>query len=338
MSIKDRIGLAPALLLIAVAAGLASANLARGVVGEAVRGFYEAGDTLRIGPIALDVSLQSAVFNLGIAAFFYLVGLELKRELIDGSLSPIKNLWPPLFAAILGVALPAAWYLLLNPQSPQALGWAIPTATDVTFALAVFVSFGTKLPPAARTFLLAFAVIDDVIAVLVITFMFHGGSGHGLVVPPALVGVLLGLVLPVRSIRRVERKLNIVVSWIVLPLFAFYSAIVALPGYEVATSPVFWGVVARPIWKLAGVFLGGWLGMRFSTAGMRLSKPNLLRVSALGGIGFTVSLLVAQLAFADRPELQAAAILATFVAAAISAIVGAVALASGHRAETANSS
>lgn len=347
------------------------------------------GFDLDLGLAHATVGPELLIMTFGVSGFFFLVGLELKRELLGGSLRPARNLLAPLFAAILGVCLPAAWYLILNANSTASRGWAIPTATDVTFALAVFVLFGKFLPPAARTFLLAFAVIDDVIAVLIITFALPNQNataplgfpfGFGPVVAaaiafallvrvrlprvlsavalvaaaaawlvavffteaggiePALMGLLLAFAVKRASIHEIEARLTKAINFVALPFFGLLAGAVVLPGAEVLGDSVFWGVALRPIWKFLGVFLGGWIGMRFANERMKLPNAVLAKVSVLGGIGFTVSLLVANLAF-SQPEQQsakAAAVLATFAASAVSAIVGALLLARGHRAKTAD--
>ncbi|MEN9748869.1 MAG: Na+/H+ antiporter NhaA [Actinomycetota bacterium] len=263
--------------------------------------------------------LEGPVQYLVIAPFFFLVGLELKRELTHGDLKPLRNLLPPLFGAILGVAFPAAWYLLLTAGTPAASGWPIPTATDVTFALAAFQVLGRSLPRAARTFLLAFAVIDDLIAVVLITLVFGLQGANGIV---ELIPVLVAFVTPTRWIRRFESWLLKYLNFFGLPVFAFLISAVRLPGAEVLASVVFWAVIGRSAWKWLGVYLGGRIGGIWASGEMRLPNRVLLAVSSLGGIGFTVAMLVSQLALGARPVEFAAAISATFAASAVSLLLG----------------
>jgi NhaA family Na+:H+ antiporter len=120
-------------------------------------------------------TFEGWVYNFGIPVFFFLVGLELKREFTQGVLSSPKAVLVPGFAALFGVVMPALAYLaVVGPDRTAAAGWPIPTATDVTFSLAILLIFGKSLPPVARTFLLSFAVIDDLIAIGVITVLFLG--------------------------------------------------------------------------------------------------------------------------------------------------------------------
>lgn len=267
--------------------------------------------------------------GLVIAPFFFLVGLELRRELIHGALSPIRNAIAPLLAAVIGVALPAAWYLLVTQRSGLQDGWPIPTATDVTFALAVYTAFGRMLPRGARTFLLAFAAIDDVIAVILITCVFGFSTESGFA---ELVPVLLALVVPVKWPARLEGGLAFYLDLLGLPVFAFFLASTPLPPVGmVLGSVVFWGVVVRPVWKWLGVFAGGLLGQRWAGGDMKLPASDLARVAALGGIGFTVSLLVAGIAFRENAEAFSSALLGTFIASGIAAVAAALALVRGHR-------
>ena len=273
--------------------------------------------------------LDGPVQYLVIAPFFFLVGLELRRELTNGSLRPLRNALSPTLAAVFGVTLPALWFSLLNLGTAEVTGWPIPTATDVTFALAIYTAFGNALPRAARTFLLAFAVIDDLLAVILIAlvFGFSGESGFAELLP-----VVLAFVLPLRWPTRVEAWLLRYLNWVGLPVFAFLMAFIPLPtAGSVIASAVFWGIAARPVWKWVGVFIGGYLGQRWTSADAKLTRRNLFAVASLGGIGFTVSLLVASIAFAGNPLAYGAAVAATFVASGISAVFAAFALVRGHR-------
>ena len=159
------------------------ANAAYALVAAAILGILAANTPL-IGVLDavrnVDVifigarfTLEGWIYSFGLPVFFFLVGLELKRELRVGELSPIKRAVVPALAATLGVAFPALAYLsVVGGGNPISAGWAIPTATDVTFALAAFTIFGKALPQSARSFLLAYAVIDDLIAVLIIAALF----------------------------------------------------------------------------------------------------------------------------------------------------------------------
>jgi len=321
-----------------------------------------------------DVSLRYLSTTFGLSAFFFLVGTELKRELSHGMFADRRRLVPPLLAACLGVALPAAFYATVNFGGAGVGGWAIPTATDLTFSLAVFNLFGSWLGARARLFLLAFAVIDDVIAVVLVTLLYSAKPNLLLVfgalasaaifalsfklpqrvspvvsipfwlasvtftqqsgVEAALMAVLLGLLVPASKTVGIEGRIHPVVGFVALPLFALQAT--AVPLGAVAFGAVFVGVAFRPITKFIGVWTGGLLGSRFIPVSERLAPGPMARVASLGGIGFTVSLLIADLSFSDQPELQRQAISGTFFAAGVTMVLGALALVAGHRAQSAD--
>ncbi|MEN9989567.1 MAG: sodium:proton antiporter [Actinomycetota bacterium] len=362
-------------LLIAAGLGLALANLGGFLVIDAIKSWT---------PYAMPINLtfEGWIYNFGLPAFFFLVGLELKRELVGGALSPIRRAIVPLLAAILGVCIPALVYVFVTGMNTDAAaGWAIPTATDVTFALAVFVVFGKALPQSARSFLLAYAVIDDVIAVLIVSALFTAGfsllgllyvvialvayrlvhrsallqSVRGLWIAwhvliafgalyaalsngfqPTLVGLALGLLISAEHTERVQTALHPWVAFGVLPVFAFMAAGVTLGNVGVAiSSTVFVAVLLRPLGKFVGIWLGAELGKRIAGGENQLTTGQIIPVAALGGIGFTVALLVTKYTFTLDPQSENAAILATFAATAISAVIGALLL-RGHRSKTAN--
>jgi NhaA family Na+:H+ antiporter len=362
------------ILLAAALLGLAVANLGGFQVVDAIKSWTPYG-------MPISLTFEGWIYEFGLPAFFFLVGLELKRELTSGSLSPIRRVVTPLLAAVLGVCIPALVYVLVvGINSDVASGWAIPTATDVTFALAVFVMFGKALPKAARTFLLAYAVIDDVIAVLIVSVLFTSGlnplgilyvaialaafrlvqrsamlqsvrglwlAWHVLIafgaiyaavangIQPTIVGLVLGLLISADRTEKVENALHPWVAFGVLPIFAFMAAGVTLGSVSsVLASSVFLAVVLRPVGKFAGIMLGA-LGRRFAGGPGQLSASQTAPLALLGGVGFTVALLVSKYTFTLDPQSENAAILATFAATAISAVIAALLL-RGHRSKTAN--
>ena len=353
-------------LLVAAALGLALANLGGFLALDAIKSWT---------PYAMPLTLtfEGWIYNFGLPAFFFLVGLELKRELVGGALSPIKNALVPLLAAVFGVCIPALAYLLVTGMNTDAsAGWAIPTATDVTFALAVFVAFGKTLPRSARSFLLAFAVIDDVIAVVIVSLLFTGPlSVLGLVyvgvalaafflvhrskllqsvpglwiawhvliafgalyaamangIQPTLIGLALGFIIRADRTERLQTVLHPWVSFGVLPVFAFMAAGVTIGDVgSVILDSVFLAVLIRPLGKFVGIWAGAEVGKKILRGQEQLSTRQIIPVAALGGIGFTVALLVAKYSFTLEPGHINAAILATFIATAVSAVVAAVLL------------
>lgn len=326
----------------------------------------------------LQLSITEWVSKLGLAVFFLLVGIELRTELSSGNLKPVRNAIAPLLAAIFGVAVPAIAFLaIVGPNSDAAQGWVIPTATDVSFALVIFTLFGRHMRLRARSFLLAFAVIDDLIALVLIAVLFTKSLNLisifialiGLVafryitrkshmyakltaafvallvwfefeqsgIHPTLAGLALGLMLPKQLAPKIESLLKPWVSFAVLPVFALFATAIAIPSIAEVPLALFIAICIRPITKWIGIALGGFIGNRFAVRDHRLKTTEILRVASLGGIGFTVSLLVIQLSLPDQAQKDAAA-LATLFSAFASMAVGAVLLITGHRTKSAQSS
>ena len=250
--------------------------------------------------------------------FFFLVGLELKRELTSGVFSNKKSLLVPLFAAVFGALLPAVAYAAVTLNHPIAQkGWAIPMATDITFALAVFSFFSKKFSRGARGFLLAFAIIDDILAIIVIA-VFLGAP----IISGALVtgSALLGLLIPARRVERLENLIHPIVAYLVLPLFAFTALSLPITSSisSVVLSVVGIGIILRVLGKIMGITFGAWLGVRLSGIKPELSILDYFQISILGGIGFTVSLLVTDLVFTKGSIEHSQAIVASGLAALIS--------------------
>mgnify|MGYP000060589046 CR=1 FL=1 len=350
-------------LLVAAVCGFAAANWFGAAHQVAAIFDFEQPD--------LPVTLRFVVVTIGLSGFFFLVGTELKRELTHGMFAERRRLVPPLAAATLGVLIPAVAYLAITRGAVGSNGWAIPTATDLTFSLAVFNLFGSWLGSRARLFLLAFAVIDDVIAVLLVTFLFSAkpnllflflalvcaavfalsqAMGSRWVfflglpawlaaviftqtsgIEAALMAVWLGLLVPAERTVTVERRIHPYVVYLALPLFAFQATATQLGA--VAFGAVFVGIAVRPVTKFFGLTLGGFLGSLALPRAERLGINVIARVAALGGIGFTVAMLVADLSFAKQPQLHQQAVAGTFVAAGASMLLGAMALVAGHRSK-----
>ncbi|WP_206074550.1 Na+/H+ antiporter NhaA [Antribacter gilvus] len=351
---------------------------------------YQALSETVIGPaylgtwhVHLDLPLTAWAADGLLAIFFFVVGLELKHEFVAGSLRSPQQAGVPMLAAVGGMALPAAIYVafLLGLGDRAALhGWAIPTATDIAFALAVLAVFGKGLPVAIRTFLLTLAVVDDLLAIIVIA-IFYTSEIHWLalgaavvgvgvfawlvrrrrnlwyvLLPVALVtwalmhasgihatiaGVLLGFVVPATVIwgeddtrvHRMEFDLRPVSSGLALPIFAFFAAGVSLSEggglSEVLGQPVVLAIAAALILgKLVGVLGTTWLLTRITPLRLPdgLGVRDLLPVGFLAGIGFTVSLLIAELSFAHGSEHTAGAKAAVLGASVLAAVLGAITL------------
>jgi Na+:H+ antiporter, NhaA family len=261
------------------------------------------------------------------ALFFMLVGLELRRELREGALASIRQATLPGVAALGGVLVPALIYTAFNADTPRSNGWAIPTATDVAFAVGILALLGNRVPPGLRVLLLAIAIVDDVVAVVVITF-FYSDTGQG--AHPALLGVVVGLLFPARPAHRIERHLHPWVAFGIMPLFALANAGVSLGEVNLhsdATLPLVGGVVVGlVVGKPVGILLATWLAVRLHWCSLPtgVGYKQVAVIGCLGGIGFTMSLFISHLAFADQAELVTAKV-AILIGSSMAAVVGLIA-------------
>ncbi|MGP3980519.1 Na+/H+ antiporter NhaA [Streptomyces sp. KR80] len=361
------------LLLLAAIAALILANTPLSDAYTDLRDFS-------FGPESLHLNLTVAEWAKDglLTIFFFVAGIELKRELVAGELRDPKAAVLPVVAAICGMATPALVYLGITAGSGGDVGgWAVPTATDIAFALAVLAVIGTSLPSALRAFLLTLAVVDDLFAILIIAVFFttdislpalalsvaglavfwvlhhRGVRGWYVYLPLAVViwglmhasgvhatvaGVAMGLMLrcTVRDgeehspAEHIEHRVRPLSAGLAVPLFALFAAGVSVSGKslgDVFTTPEPLGVVlGLLIGKTVGVFGGSWLAARFTKAALNedLAWADVFAVAMLSGIGFTVSLLIGELAFPDDPVLAAevkAAVLIGSLMAAVSAAV-----------------
>ncbi|MCP8998941.1 Na+/H+ antiporter NhaA [Pseudarthrobacter sp. RMG13] len=340
-----------ALLLLATAVALIWAN------SPAAEGYFALRD-LKIGyePWHLRLSLGHWASDGLLAIFFFLAGLELKREFVSGELRKVSKAVVPVAAAVGGVAVPALIYTLVNlGQGAESLrGWAIPTATDIAFALAVLAVINTHLPAALRTFLLTLAVVDDLLAIGIIAFFYSSGlqplfllaallplglftllaqrrvrswylllplaaATWGLVhasgIHSTVAGVLLAFAVPVLASRKrgeagpgmaesLEHRLRPLSAGFAVPVFAFFSAGVAVGGLDgfrsALADPVAVGIVAALVaGKTIGVFGTTYLITKTTRAKLDdgLAWIDVAGLAVLAGVGFTVSLLIAELSF-----------------------------------------
>ena len=367
MSIIRSERVAAVILLIAAAAGLIVANTA---LGSAVLGLQ--GTHLAIPGTPLDLSVGHWISDGLLAVFFFVVAVELKDELTAGELNSIPKAIRPAIAALGGVIVPTLIYLAFTAGSGYMEGWPIPTATDIAFALGVLAVFGKGIPGRLRIFLLALAILDDIIAIVIIAVFFTTAPnllllgaavltvvGFALLsrllgtrarIPVAILmgvvavatwclvylsgvhatiaGVALGLAMLRRPALRVRHALEPVTYGVLLPLFAFSAALVAIPQVPISQlAAPFWGIlVALPVGKLIGITLGGWLSTFLGPKNARphLTFSGLLTAGALGGVGFTVSLLMNQLAFAQTPEVVAEGTLAVLLGSSISIVLSGI--------------
>lgn len=315
------------------------------------------------------------------AAFFLLIGLEIKREMLEGQLARWKDRAMPAAAALGGMIMPAMIYAALSQGDPQALrGWAVPMATDIAFALGVLALLGSRVPLALKVLLTAIAIIDDLGAVLVIALFYTdelalpalaaaaavlavlvlmnrkgvralplylvGGvllwffvlqSG----VHATLAGVALALTIPLRGgadsemsdapLHRLEHSLHPWVAFLVLPVFGFFNAGVSWSGVSLAelAGPVPLGIAAGLLLgKPLGVIGFSWLAARFGLVQLppEVSWKQVLGLSFICGIGFTMSLFIGALGFAEAPVLAEQAKMGVLLGSALSGIAGVVLL------------
>jgi NhaA family Na+:H+ antiporter len=336
-----------------------------------------------VGPAALHLDLTLATWAADglLAVFFFVAGLELKHELVLGSLSTLSKAIVPVVAALAGMAVPALFYTLTVTAlgDPGArTGWGIPMATDIAFALAVLAVMGPKLPVALRAFLLTLAVVDDLGAILVIALFYSDGFSalpfalavagmaawwllqrlrvstwvvyvplglvvwalmHASGVHATVAGVALGLLTRVHRdpgeavspADRYEHSVRPLSAGVCVPLFAFFSAGVTFVGLggDAITEPVAVGIiVGLVLGKPLGVYGGARLVARFTRASLSSSLrwADVLAVGVLAGIGFTVSLLIGELAFETDPVRQTGAKIGILLASVIAAIAASIAL------------
>lgn len=310
-----------------------------------------------VGPESLDLHLDLAHWAADglLAIFFFLAGLELKRELVVGQLREPAAALLPVVAAVSGMVVPALVYLAITRGSADTrTGWAIPTATDIAFALTVLAVIGSSLPTALRAFLLTLAVVDDLGAITIIAVLYTDridllpllgalaglalyaalqrrrvtawwaylplalavwGLVHASGVHATVAGVALGLLTRVRPdagedrspAERLEHRLRPVSAGLALPLFALAAAGVEVAAGDLraaAEDPAAVGVaLGLVLGKLVGVLGGTYLAARWTRAVLSpdLAWSDVAAVSALAGVGFTVSLLIGDLAFAGDP-------------------------------------
>lgn len=357
--------------------------------------------SLNVGGWSLEKTLASWVKDFLMAFFFLLVGLEIKREIVMGELSNPRQAALTIVAALGGMIVPALIYTALNAGGPGQPGWGVPMATDIAFAIGVLSLLGKRVPLGLKVFLTAFAIVDDLGAVLVIAFFYTSGlnllallislgffaltllagrlkvtrlSIYLLIgafmwyfmlesgVSPTVAAVLLALAVPVTRrislpdlqsqldeaarknpemleaamehlektlvraqspLHRLEHALHPWSTYLIMPVFAFFNAGVTLSGAGLGAVGMgaFLGLL---LGKPLGILLVCWLAVRLGIAVLPagVNWPMILGAGFLGGIGFTMSLFVAALGFADAPALLDQAKLGVLASSVVAAIIG----------------
>lgn len=335
---------------------------------------------ISIGVSLLNLTILKTINYVLMTLFFFVVGLEIKRELTSGHLSSFKNAVTPFIAAIGGMALPAGIYLIIAGDV-DANGWGVPVATDIALAVGLLALVGTSAVASLRSFLLALAVIDDIGAILIIALVYSSGVStswsllavitvaviyllnkfsvkstyvyilFGIAlwycmyksgVHPTLAGVILGLMTPnilkensklhdgednqVSVIEWLEERIHPWSSFIIVPLFAFANTGVVITSDSIndaINSPIAWGifaglVIGKPIGVLASVFIARKINLGQYPQGAK--NGDILATGSAAGIGFTVAIFIANLAFSD-PATQDLAIFAVIIASLVSAVL-----------------
>jgi len=333
------------LLLIAAVAALLFANSPLAAVYAV---FLDTTVAVQVGALEIDKPLLLWINDGLMAVFFFLIGLEIKREFMEGELRTPSQIVLPALGALGGMVVPAAVYIWFNLSDPIALeGWAIPVATDIAFALALLGVFGSRVPPALKVFLLTLAIFDDLAAIVIIAVFYSGDlSISALLVAAAalsvafamnrlgvvrtssyvllgivlwvallkssihatLAGVLLAFCIPMRDtaghspLRELEHNLHGPVAFAILPIFAFANAGISLtdvaPGdlfHTVTTGIVASLLIGKPLGIVLFVAVAVFAG--FARLPKGVTWPQLAGVGCACGIGFTMSLFIAGLAF-----------------------------------------
>jgi NhaA family Na+:H+ antiporter len=255
----------------------------------------------------IDSDLRTIASEYLLAIFFLIAGIELRHELTSGSLDSFKKAATPAFAAIGGMVFPA---LIFIATSDQDAAWGVPMATDLPFALGVIAIFGKRLSLEVRAFLLALAIVDDALSVLVITFAFGHASIH-----PTFIAVIIGLAIPSKNGlgEKIREKLQPVSSGVALPLFAITALAVPVTFADFFSGQTFAVASARLIGKPVGVLVGALIAIYVFKAISSISRKEILIVGCVASIGFSVSLLFANLS--GLSQVQLIAITAAIIAA-----------------------
>ncbi len=361
--------------------------LSNSVLAPAYEAFLHIPVEIRVGALHLDKSLYHWVNDGLMAVFFLLIGLEVKRELIEGHLSTVKQAVLPSVAAVGGMVVPALVYVAFNSanDNPIAItGWAIPTATDIAFALGILSMLGSRVPVSLKLFLMALAIIDDLGAIVIIALFYTSdlstlsitvafGSLAILIalnlfgvtkkaayfivgwvlwvsvlksgVHATLAGVALAFTIPLNSqrdgvhvslLKELEHDLHYWVAFFILPLFAFVNAGVNVTeiSMEQMAGPVPMGIMfGLFVGKQLGVFGFSWIAIKLKLASLPEGSNwlQLYGVSVLTGIGFTMSLFIASLAFVDDQLFQYTDKLAILIGSFASGILGYLLLRAGKK-------
>ena len=341
---------------------------------------------INLGDFNFTKSISHWVNDGLMAIFFFVIGLELKREILEGELSSFDRIVLPAIAAIGGMAAPALVYFFINYSNPENMsGWAIPTATDIAFSLAVLLIIGKQVPLSLKVFLLSLAIIDDLGAVLIIAFFYTSEISSIYLLYSAIIlsllvvinlygvqkmffyiilgiflwyfvlksgihatiaGVVLAATIPNSEnhyydesmLKELEHKLHNFVGIIVLPIFAFFNSDINFGDVTLDSiySPLSLGIIlGLLIGKPIGITLFTYIGLKTKifTLPEGVSLSDILGLSFLCGIGFTMSLFINGLAFTDINLIDSSK-LGIFIGSIVSAIAGYIILSSKYKSKS----
>jgi NhaA family Na+:H+ antiporter len=366
------------LILISAALGLLVAN---SPLSEIYFKTLKIDFSLGSGALEVNLTVLKVINYILMTVFFFVIGLEIKRELTTGHLASVKKALMPLLAALGGIAIPALIYLAIAGREAPG-GWGVPVATDIALAIGLLAMLGSMVPESLRSFLLGIAVIDDIVAILIVAIVYSKGikfswlamgllvvlfiillqklkiskvwaySAMGILlwfalyktgVHPTLAGVILGLLMPnisrdvkskgsansVSLIEWLEQKLHPLSAFFCVPIFAFANTGVVVNSESLSLaskSLIAWGiflglVTGKPIGILVTTIVAAKLKVAELPQGA--NKSLLTATGSAAGIGFTVAIFIAQLAFED-PALQELAIIAVIFASVVSACISAL--------------
>jgi NhaA family Na+:H+ antiporter len=299
------------------------------------------------------------------ALFFFLVGMEIKRELTTGELASFKKSLLPILAAIGGMLAPAMIYSIFNGGTPYAIGWGIPMATDIAFSLGIISLLGKRVPLSLKIFLTALAIIDDLGAILAIAIFYtdalhmlylYIGAGifalllvmnyfkvqhiifyliPGLVlwycifnsgIHATIAGVLLAFCIPLNKIHNLEHTLHDPVNFIIMPIFALANTAIAFPPdlFQAFSHSVSFGIIAGLVLgKPLGIFLFCLIAVKLKLASLPANTnwKQLWGVGMIAGVGFTMSIFIATLAF-KAVDIQVISVMSVILASLLSGLAG----------------
>ena len=278
-----------------------------------------------------DITDKSHLFvnEILMSAFFFLVGLEIKREFQDGELSSPKKAALPVIAALGGMITPAIIYLAFNAGGIASNGWAIPMPTDIALALGTLALLGSRIDSSLKIFLLTLAIADDLFSIVVLA-VFYSSDIEPIRIIGTIGAVILAFVIPSGKKLTTSRLIHLIHPWsafLIIPLFALVNIGISIDFSHLAeqiNSPVTRGIIAgRVLGKFIGITLFAWLAIKIGVASKSksITFAEISGVAALAGMGLTVSLFIADLALTE-PALIENVKLGLLISAVISGLFG----------------